>query len=53
VSHHGEDVMHKMAGSTPGSTTSHGSEKPTVHSTMPVINATKSGNMTGSVPNNK
>jgi hypothetical protein len=46
---HGEDVMHKMAGSTTGPTTAHGSEKPT----MPVINATKSANMTGNVPNNK
>ncbi len=50
---HGEDVMKKMAGSTPNPTTAHGSEKPTVHSTMPVINATKSVNMTGNVPNNK
>jgi hypothetical protein len=50
---HGEDVMHQMAGSTTGPTTAHGSEKPTVHSTMPVINATKSANMTGNVPNNK
>jgi hypothetical protein len=32
---HGEDVMHKMAGSTTGSKTAHGSEKPTMHSTMP------------------
>ena len=50
---HGEDVMHQMSGSTPGSTTAHGSEKPTMHMTMPVINATKSANMPGTVPNNK
>ena len=49
---HGEDVMHKMAGSTAGPTTGHGSEKPTMHSTMPVIGA-PSANMTGNVPNNK
>jgi hypothetical protein len=53
VSQHGEDVMKKMAGSTPNPTTAHGSEKPTVHSTMPVINATKNVNMTGNIPNNK
>ena len=53
ISQHGEDVMHKMSGSTPGSTTAHGSEKPVIHMTMPVINATKSANMTGNVPNNK
>lgn len=53
VQQHGEDVMHEMAGSTAGSTTSHGSEKPTVHSTMPIIGATKGVNMTGNVPNNK
>jgi hypothetical protein len=50
---HGEDVMHNMAGSTAGMTTSHGSEKPTVHSTMPVIGGSNSANMTGTVPNNK
>jgi hypothetical protein len=53
VKQHGEDVMHKMSGSTSGPITAHGSEKPTVHSIMPVINATKSANMTGTVPNNK
>ena len=46
---HGEDVMHKMAGSTPSPQTGHGSEKPTVHTTMPVINATKSTGMTGNM----
>lgn len=50
---HGEDVMNNMAGSTTGSTTSHGSQKPTIHSTMPVIGASTSANMTGNVPNNK
>ena len=53
MTQHGEDVMHKMSGSTPGQTTAHGSEKPVMHTTMPVINATKSANMTGTVPNNK
>ena len=53
ASQHGEDVMKQMANSTPNPTTSHGSEKPTVHTTMPVINATKSMNMTGNAPNNK
>jgi len=53
ISQHGEDVMAKMAGSTSSTTTAHGSEKPTVHSTMPVVNATKSVNMTGNIPNNK
>ena len=50
---HGEDVMHQMSGSTSGPTTAHGSEKPVMHMTMPVINATKSANMPGTVPNNK
>lgn len=50
---HGEDVMKKMAGATPNQMTAHGSEKPTVHTTMPVINATKSMNMTGNTPNTK
>ncbi|MDR3782210.1 MAG: hypothetical protein P4K92_02725 [Candidatus Nitrosotalea sp.] len=49
---HGESVMQKMAGSTIGTTTSHGSQKPTMHSTMPVIGASNA-NMTGNVPNNK
>ena len=49
---HGEDVMHKMAGSTPSPQTGHGSEKPTVHTTMPVINATKSTGMTGNMTGN-
>ena len=30
---HGEDVMHKMAGSTPGSTTMHGNTKQNMEST--------------------
>jgi hypothetical protein len=50
---HGEDVMHNMAGSNAGSTTSHGSQKPTIHSTMPVIGASTGANMTGNVTNNK
>ncbi len=50
---HGEDIMNQMAGSAQKPTTAHGSEKPTIHSTMPVINATKSMNMTGGKPNNK
>ena len=49
---HGEDVMHKMAGSTPAPQTGHGSEKPTVHTTMPVINATASTGMTGNMTGN-
>lgn len=53
IQQHGEDVMHQMAGSTTGSTTSHGSQKPTIHSTMPIIGASNSANMTGNVPNNK
>lgn len=50
---HGEDVMSKLAGSTSGPTTAHGSVKPTIHTTMPVIGATKNANMTGKGPNNK
>lgn len=53
ASQHGEDVMKKMANATPSPTTAHGSEMPAVHTTMPVINATKSMNMTGNTPNNK
>lgn len=48
---HGEEVMHKMAGSTAGMTTSHGSQKPTMHTTMPMIGGSKSSNMTGTVQN--
>jgi hypothetical protein len=50
---HGEDVMSNMAGSNTGSMTSHGSQKPTMHSTMPVIGASTNANMTGNVPTNK
>lgn len=53
IEQHGEDVMHQMAGSTPGSTTLHGSQKPTMHSIMPVIGASQNANMTGNVPTYK
>ena len=49
---HGEDVMSKLSGHPTTQKSAHGSEKPTVHSQMPVINATKSEGMTG-MPNTK
>jgi len=53
LTQHGEEVMQKMAGSTPEPTTAHGSQKPTMHSTMPMIGAAKGANMTGNVPSYK
>jgi hypothetical protein len=44
ISHHnehGEDVMHKLSGSSTHPETMHGTEKPTVSTTPPVIKSTK------------